>query len=144
MNVISRTTVSGIASAAMLATSLLVATPAAEAQPRYYNSGPAMMHSPNDDWVWRRHHRPNYGYNNGYRYNNGYGYGFNGYGYGFGYDNGGALVAAGILGLMAGALVANPIRNTYPGGSYCQQRFRSYNPATGTYTGYDGFQHPCP
>jgi len=28
--------------------------------------------------------------------------------------------------------------------AYCMQRFRSYNPATGTYTGYDGFQHPCP
>jgi hypothetical protein len=24
------------------------------------------------------------------------------------------------------------------------QRFRSYNPATGTYLGYDGIQHPCP
>jgi hypothetical protein len=28
--------------------------------------------------------------------------------------------------------------------SYCEARFRSYNPATGTYTGYDGLQHPCP
>nr|WP_272904170.1 BA14K family protein [Xanthobacter agilis] len=24
------------------------------------------------------------------------------------------------------------------------QRYRSYNPRTGTYTGYDGLQHPCP
>jgi BA14K-like protein len=24
------------------------------------------------------------------------------------------------------------------------ERFRSYNPATGTYLGYDGMQHPCP
>lgn len=34
-----------------------------------------------------------------------------------------------------------------PGGggvAYCESRFRSYNPATGTYTGYDGLQHPCP
>ena len=28
--------------------------------------------------------------------------------------------------------------------AYCQQRFRSYNPATGTYLGYDGQTHPCP
>jgi hypothetical protein len=28
--------------------------------------------------------------------------------------------------------------------AYCEQRFRSYNRATGTYTGYDGQQHPCP
>jgi hypothetical protein len=32
------------------------------------------------------------------------------------------------------------------GGSvaYCQQRFRSYDPASGTYMGYDGMRHSCP
>ena len=34
------------------------------------------------------------------------------------------------------------------GGGYdrvasCEARFKTYNPATGTYTGYDGRQHPC-
>lgn len=28
--------------------------------------------------------------------------------------------------------------------AYCEARFRSYNPATGTYLGYDGLHHPCP
>jgi hypothetical protein len=28
--------------------------------------------------------------------------------------------------------------------AYCQQRFRSYNPSTGMYLGYDGQYHPCP
>ena len=28
--------------------------------------------------------------------------------------------------------------------SYCAQRFRSYDPATGTYLGYDRQPHPCP
>lgn len=28
--------------------------------------------------------------------------------------------------------------------SSCQARFRSYNPATGMYKGYDGREHPCP
>ena len=28
--------------------------------------------------------------------------------------------------------------------AYCMSRFRTYNPATGTYTGFDGLQHPCP
>ena len=28
--------------------------------------------------------------------------------------------------------------------SYCVQRFRSYDPASGTYLGYDGMRHPCP
>jgi BA14K-like protein len=27
---------------------------------------------------------------------------------------------------------------------YCEQRFRSYNPSTGMYLGYDGRYHPCP
>jgi hypothetical protein len=27
---------------------------------------------------------------------------------------------------------------------WCQAHFRSYNPAMEMYTGYDGFQHPCP
>ncbi len=36
---------------------------------------------------------------------------------------------------------------TAPGGddvAYCEQRFRSYDPASGTYLGYDGLRHPCP
>jgi hypothetical protein len=35
----------------------------------------------------------------------------------------------------------------YVGGNefaYCQQRFRSYDPASGTYLGFDGLRHPCP
>ena len=28
--------------------------------------------------------------------------------------------------------------------SYCASRYRSYDPATGTYLGYDGVRHPCP
>lgn len=28
--------------------------------------------------------------------------------------------------------------------AYCEQRFRSYNPSTGTYLGFDGQYHPCP
>ncbi len=28
--------------------------------------------------------------------------------------------------------------------AYCMRRFRSYNPASGTYLGFDGLQHPCP
>lgn len=35
----------------------------------------------------------------------------------------------------------------YPGGDavgYCLRRFRSYDPASGTYLGYDGYRHPCP
>ena len=28
--------------------------------------------------------------------------------------------------------------------AYCMQRFRSYDPRSGTYLGNDGYRHPCP
>ena len=34
-----------------------------------------------------------------------------------------------------------------PGGdysAYCAQRYRSYDPASGTFLGFDGLRHPCP
>lgn len=27
---------------------------------------------------------------------------------------------------------------------YCMRRYRSYDPRSGTYLGYDGYRHPCP
>ncbi|MGB8607518.1 MAG: BA14K family protein [Bradyrhizobium sp.] len=30
------------------------------------------------------------------------------------------------------------------GVAYCMQRFKSYDPNSGTYLGYDGNRHPCP
>ena len=27
---------------------------------------------------------------------------------------------------------------------YCAQRYRSYDPASGTFLGYDGLRYPCP
>ncbi len=31
-----------------------------------------------------------------------------------------------------------------PDASNCAQRYRSYDPASGTYLGFDGLRHPCP
>ena len=31
-----------------------------------------------------------------------------------------------------------------PSVAYCEAHFKSYNPATGLYRGYDGAYHPCP
>jgi hypothetical protein len=28
--------------------------------------------------------------------------------------------------------------------AYCMSRFKSYDPRSGTYLGYDGYRHPCP
>lgn len=68
----------------------------------------------------------------------------------------GNAAAAGIAGLAAGALIGGAIASqqaqaapTYvvPNQSavaYCAQRFRSYDPRSGTYLGYDGRRHACP
>ena len=64
---------------------------------------------------------PDYSYDSGYGdtyYDNGY------------YDDGATVaVAPGAAGTDA---------------SYCARRYQSYDPASGTYLGYDGLRHPCP
>ena len=77
-----------------------------------------------------------------YYYRRGY------YGPGYGYGNGAALIG----GLAAGAIVggaiaagqANAAAAAQQNVAYCAQRFRSYDPASGTYLGTDGYRHPCP
>lgn len=77
---------------------------------------------------WKHHHK----------------HGHHGWGYG----------AAGVAGLAAGALIANSLAqpqvvyaappaygsNWY---AYCASRYRSFDPRTGTYVGYDGYRRPC-
>jgi hypothetical protein len=69
------------------------------------------------------------------------------------HGGGGAAIAGFAAGaLLGGALAAQ--RPYYYGGpyayeggdaeQYCLSRFRSYDPASGTYLGYDGYRHPCP
>jgi hypothetical protein len=51
-----------------------------------------------------------------------------------------AYPAQGPLYDAGGALVSNDGDSV----AYCQQTYRSYDPASGTYLGYDGLRHPCP
>jgi hypothetical protein len=60
-------------------------------------------------------------------------------------------VAAGAVG-TAGAIAGAPLRgyrngdsyaNMDESSSYCAQRYRSYDPASGTYLGRDGRRHSC-
>lgn len=74
---------------------------------------------------------------------------------GWGWGAGAGFAAGALLG---GALAARPYYYYGPGyayepapaygpddaEAYCMQRFRSYDPASGTYLGYDGLRHPCP
>ena len=91
-----------------------------------------------------------------------------------GYAQGGYGVGAGVAAVAAGALIGGAIASqnqgyypaaTYPVYSdpgygysdpapivynngdfvaYCEHTYRSYDPGSGTYLGYDGFRHPCP
>jgi hypothetical protein len=65
-----------------------------------------------------------------YAYYGGPGYYAPGYDDGQYYDDGAVAVAPAPVG---GDDVA-----------YCAQTYRSYDPASGTYLGYDGLRHPCP
>ena len=83
--------------------------------------------------------------------------GYRGYRGGWGWGGG---VAAGVAtgALLGSALAAQPYYAPgpyYDGGyvvagpvasevEYCMRRFRSYDPRSGTYLGYDGLRHPCP
>ena len=78
--------------------------------------------------------------------------------HGHGHGGDGAGIAAGLLGgMILGGMLARPGYYDYaqrpsygPDYSadapeaYCMRRFRSYDPSSGTYLGYDGYRHPCP
>jgi hypothetical protein len=86
-------------------------------------------------------------------------HGRGGHGRYYGGRGDGAGVAAGIIGgMILGGMLAAPRDYDYAPGpyygpgyyggddadGYCMQRFRSYDPRSGTYLGYDGYRHPCP
>jgi BA14K-like protein len=81
-----------------------------------------------------------------------------GFGWGFGAGFLGGAIAGGALAApyyygpyYYGAPYYYPPAAYYPapgyGGNaaaYCASRYKSYDPATGTFLGYDGARHPCP
>jgi hypothetical protein len=77
-----------------------------------------------------------------------YGYGPR-YGYGRGYHRGPGAGAV-IGGLAAGAIIGGAIAASQANAAaqqntaYCSQRYRSYDPASGTYLNNDGNRYPCP
>lgn len=71
-------------------------------------------------------------------------------------DNLGAAIGIGIVGLTLGAIIAGAAADSanrvpeYRDGNdydnwfrYCSSRYRSFDPRTGTFLGYDGRRHPC-
>jgi hypothetical protein len=43
-----------------------------------------------------------------------------------------------------GAVAVAPAPEGDDSVAYCMQTYRSYDPRSGTYLGFDGFRHPCP
>jgi hypothetical protein len=93
----------------------------------------------------------------------GHGGGWHGGGYRGGYYGGGWGWGGFAAGAVIGGLLAAPYYYGggpyyyYGGGpyyyygppagsavAYCLRRFKSFDPRSGTYLGYDGYRHPCP
>jgi BA14K-like protein len=83
-----------------------------------------------------------------------HGGGYYGHGGGWGW---GGFAAGAAAGAILGGIAAAPYYNGYYGGpyyayepvpgdavAYCMRRFKSYDPGSGTYLGYDGYRHACP
>jgi len=124
------------AAALVMGSLAVTAAPSAAAPLMLGGAGPSAS-SAVQQVQWRHggwHHRGGWGHR-GY-YNRGY---HRGYGWG-----------PAIGGLAAGAIIGGAIANSQAqagmadADAYCSQRYRSYDPASGTYLGYDGNRHSCP
>ncbi|HWW46885.1 MAG TPA: BA14K family protein [Xanthobacteraceae bacterium] len=98
-------------------------------------TGPALSQSAPSSFTevqYRRHHH----HHRGHYYRGGGG------------NNAGAIIG----GLAAGAIIGGAIaasqaqaaQQAQANHAYCAQRFRSYDPRSGTYLGHDGYRHACP
>jgi hypothetical protein len=144
---------SGLIAAASLGAAILAGAPAASASEAGLNAlataqAKAFPGESYSQWGGRHH-----GYGRGYYGGRG-GY----YGRRRGY---GSAIGAGVAGLAAGALIGGAIASSqaqaYPGApvgnvyghdpravEYCAQRYRSYDPASGTFLANDGNRYSCP
>jgi hypothetical protein len=124
-----KATIAGVSAAAMLAASSIVAVPtAAQAETGFYGDAQLLQVRHRGD-NWRKYHGKRH-YKRYHRDNDDFPSGL-------------------FFGLAAGALLGSALSQPNYGGvrdwdAYCSRKFRSYKPWTGTYTGYDGYQHRCP
>ncbi|WP_238858084.1 BA14K family protein [Faunimonas pinastri] len=87
---------------------------------------------------FRGHDRHGGGWDRGHH---GYRHGYNRHDY-YRHRHHGDAGAAAAFGLAAGA-IAGAAASSASHGSSCAARFKSYNPRTHTYLGYDGQRHVC-
>ena len=85
-----------------------------------------------------------YGYSDPYYSGDNYAYSPNYYGDSSAYDNGSTFDSGQpLVTFDQSAPVEGVVVAVGGDASYCAQRYRSYDPASGTYLGYDGLRHPC-
>jgi hypothetical protein len=134
-----KSAVGALAVAAMVAAGSMVTVPAAHAEPSFQGAQVYQVGGKNWKRSWNNNRNWNRGWNNGRYYNNRGWNGNNWVGPAIG------LGAGVIIGSMLAAPRYAPPARAYYGdrNAYCAQKYRSYNPYTGTYTGYDGRQHYC-
>jgi hypothetical protein len=126
-----------LAAGLVLGAASLAAIPPAAAAPMMPNQ---VNGATTAETVQFRHHGGwrHGGWHRGYGHG-GYRYGHRGYGYGYGPALGGLAAGA-----IIGGAIANSRAQAGDAEAYCVQRFKSYDPASGTYLGYDGQRHACP
>lgn len=124
---------------ALIAGSLAIATVPASAAPLMVGGSAPVAAKANIEQVQYRH---------GWHGHRGYGYGHRGY---YGHRHGGWGAGAAIGGLAAGAIIGGAIANSQAQAAaqndavaYCSQRFRTYDPASGTYIAKGGVRRSCP
>jgi hypothetical protein len=108
------------AGAAPLSVDTSLAAPTASAQPVRY---------------WRHHGWHHHGWHH---------HGWRHHGWRHGYYGPGAVIGGLAAGAIVGSAIANSQARAANDDAYCFSRFKSYDPASGTYLGYDGNRHPCP
>ena len=121
-----------VSTAIVVGTSCLISLPPAAAAPMMAAGGGRLTAGsalPLETVQYRR-------WNHGYRY------------HGWQHRRHHGTGAAVLGGLAAGAIIGGAIANSQAQANdtvaYCAQRYRSFDVASGTYLGYDGYRHPCP
>jgi len=130
--------VGALAVAATVAGGTVITAPAAQAEPGYHGAQVYQAGSKNWKKSWNNNRNWNRGWNGPRYYNNRNWNGNNWVGPAIG------LGAGVIIGsMLAAPRYAPPAAYYGDRNAYCARKYRSYNPYTGTYTGYDGRQHYC-
>ena len=125
---------------ASVASALLAVTMVSSASAAPMTAGHSFHVVPQDHSSNSRPEAIEVGWRHGWHRDGWHRHGWHGHPYRYGWGSA-------IGGFAAGAIVGSALASSHAQASasaYCEQKYRSYDPASGTYLGYDGDRHPCP